>query len=329
MVSVIIPVYNVENYLAACLDSVLQQTYRDLEILLIDDGSTDQSGNICLEYAARDERILYLKTGNKGAADARNLALQICTGEYVAFVDSDDRIHPQAIELMLRAIRENNVPLVKADYDRIPDGGNPPFTRLEYESIAICTLDCWTEIKNSFVRPFIRAVWGALYTKNSLEGLLFEPGNSSEDTMYSCRLLVQNQRLVRIEAPLYQYRARNESIVTHTIAGKNDLDALDAGRQLIDFLSNVKPEFVELAKAEFFSECIDRENRFLHNGCDSRYEEELSQYIDVCAKALQIQLQSLLNADIPARRRLLCLAGRISFPAACRLKYWITSILNR
>ena len=127
MVSVIIPVYNVEKYLAACLDSVLQQTYRDLEILLINDGSTDRSGEICQEYAAQDARIRYFKTENRGLSEARNLGLRSCTGEYISFVDSDDRLHPQATEFMLQAIRETGVPLVKAGFDRIPDGENPPF----------------------------------------------------------------------------------------------------------------------------------------------------------------------------------------------------------
>ena len=174
MVSVIIPVYNVENYLAACLDSVLQQTYRDLEILLINDGSTDRSGEICLTYAAQDERIRYFKTENRGLSEARNLGLCSCTGEYISFVDSDDRLHPQAIEFMLRAIRENDVPLVKAGFDRIPDGGNPPFTRLEYEKLSVVVQDCETEIRNSFERELLRSIWSGLYSKSSLDGFHFE-----------------------------------------------------------------------------------------------------------------------------------------------------------
>lgn len=329
MVSVIIPVYNVENYLAACLDSVLQQTYRDLEILLINDGSTDRSGEICQEYAAQDERIRYFKTENRGLSEARNLGLRSCTGEYISFVDSDDRLHPQATEFMLQAIRETGVPLVKAGFDRIPDGENPPFTRFEYEKLSVVVQDCETEIRNSFERELLRSIWSGLYSKSSLDGFHFESGRFHEDAMFTYLVLSRNEKMVRINDPLYQYRRRIGSVVNHKIAGKVDIDRLEVSRQIIEFFAEKRPEFAELAKAELISECITRKNLVLHNECDPLYEEALTLYIDDCVKKLRPSLKILWNKDIPARRRLLCLAGRISFPAACRLKYWITSILNR
>ncbi len=103
MISVIVPVYNVEPYLAGCLDSILSQTYRDLEILLIDDGSTDRGGTICDEYAAKDPRIRVFHTENRGLSAARNRGLDEAKGEYVGFVDSDDRIDPDMFEYLLEA----------------------------------------------------------------------------------------------------------------------------------------------------------------------------------------------------------------------------------
>lgn len=114
-ISVIVPVYNCEQYLPQCLDSILSQTYSDLEILLIDDGSTDRSGIICDEYAARDSRILCLHQKNSGAAAARNAGLRAATGIYIAFVDSDDWLDPDMYEKMLHSAQEQDCDLVICD----------------------------------------------------------------------------------------------------------------------------------------------------------------------------------------------------------------------
>ena len=106
MISVIVPVYNVEPYLASCLDSIISQTYRELEILLIDDGSQDEIGKICDRYAASDERIRVFHTENKGLSAARNFGLDRAEGEYIAFVDSDDRIEPDMYDTLLVALIE-------------------------------------------------------------------------------------------------------------------------------------------------------------------------------------------------------------------------------
>ena len=102
LVSVIIPVYNVSRYLLQCLDSVISQTWRNLEIIIIDDGSTDGSGRICDQYADRDDRIKVIHSPNRGLSAARNLGLENLKGQYIAFVDSDDLIEPHAIETLIR-----------------------------------------------------------------------------------------------------------------------------------------------------------------------------------------------------------------------------------
>ena len=103
LVSVIIPVYNVSRYLPQCLDSVTSQTYQNLEIVIVDDGSTDGSGSICAHYAERDDRILLIRSENKGLASARNLGLGSICGEYISFIDSDDWVEPHMIEKLLEA----------------------------------------------------------------------------------------------------------------------------------------------------------------------------------------------------------------------------------
>lgn len=112
MISVIVPIFNTEKYLKRCLESILGQDYSKLEVLLIDDGSTDNSKIICKEYEAKDNRVRYIPKANEGQASARNLALELCTGDWVSFVDSDDWIEPGMYSEMMGVIKESNVDLV-------------------------------------------------------------------------------------------------------------------------------------------------------------------------------------------------------------------------
>ena len=108
LVSIIVPVYNVEKYLERCIDSLVNQTLKDIEIILVDDGSTDDSGNICDKYAKKDKRIKVIHKENGGLSDARNIGLSIANGRYLQFVDSDDFIHKQMIEILYNTIINNN-----------------------------------------------------------------------------------------------------------------------------------------------------------------------------------------------------------------------------
>ena len=124
MISVIVPVYNVEKYLRQCLDSIVAQTYRDLEIILVDDGSIDASGAICDEYAVRDSRIKVVHQPNRGLSSARNTGLDLVSGEYTFFIDSDDWIHEKALERLLLAQAKTNADLVLCNYQRVDEAGN-------------------------------------------------------------------------------------------------------------------------------------------------------------------------------------------------------------
>ena len=116
LVSIIVPIYNVEKYLRQCLDSILRQTFRPLEIILVNDGSTDGSDTICQEYAKIDERIVYLKKENGGVSDARNVGLDAVTSDYVLFIDSDDWIEPTYVEVLYEKIEEYQADIVFQNY---------------------------------------------------------------------------------------------------------------------------------------------------------------------------------------------------------------------
>ena len=116
LISIIVPIYNSENYIKKCLDSILAQTYSNLEVILIDDGSTDNSYNICKDYQKKDNRIVLLQQKNAGVSRARNHGLEVAKGEYIGFVDSDDYIEPEMYEILLNSIIESNSKIAICNY---------------------------------------------------------------------------------------------------------------------------------------------------------------------------------------------------------------------
>lgn len=121
LISVIIPIYNVEKYLKKCIDSIINQTYKNLEIILVDDGSPDNCGKICDEYAKKDQRIRVIHKKNGGLSDARNAGIDIAKGKYIAFVDSDDYVEKEYIEIMYKELKKNNVKIVQCGINKISD----------------------------------------------------------------------------------------------------------------------------------------------------------------------------------------------------------------
>ena len=201
LVSVIIPVYNTERYLRGCLESVCAQTYRELEILLVDDGSPDDSGAICDEYAARDARIRVLHQKNSGVCAARNAGLQMATGNYVCFVDSDDRLAENAVADLVSAALRSGAPYVgtlpenNGTDEMVIDFGKAPLELLKY----LCT-GCSA------------ASWAKLFDLRIIQehDLCFDTMlKCSEDALFNRQFLCHCDRLCLIFAPVYIQNTEN------------------------------------------------------------------------------------------------------------------------
>jgi len=235
-ISIIIPVYNVEPYIRKCLDSVINQTYKNLEILLIDDGSTDNSGIICDEYAKADVRIKVFHKENGGAESARNIGLKNITGQYVGFVDSDDRIEPDMYEILLDAIKTNNTQISVCPY----------FKDMDSESIYMKNRknipDCNIDTKNMLLYPlerdnymgFCGYLWNKLFAASLFEdGILFNENiKYGDDVLFYSKLVVKNRCAGSyVDNPLYHYYQRKESIA-HSKIIKFRADILTAYKQM-------------------------------------------------------------------------------------------------
>lgn len=207
MISVIIPVYNVEKYISQCLESVCNQIYDDLEIILIDDGSTDTSGEICDEYACKDDRIRVIHQENHGAAAAKNAGLRVATGTYLSFVDSDDYLEPGAYCHMMQLIQENRAEIVQCSYrdvfkDHTVEHSIKSATLNQIDFLALFTED-WT----------CALLWDKLYKRSIFDGIFFETGHKIDDEYFTYRGILNAKKVVRDNQIVYNYRKRASSVM--------------------------------------------------------------------------------------------------------------------
>lgn len=252
LVSIIVPIYNVEKYLNRCIESIVRQKYKCLEIILVDDGSPDQCPHICDEWCKKDSRIRVIHKSNGGLSDARNAGVSIATGEYIAFVDSDDWIHELYVEQLYRAVKEYNVGISACDVRWVHTeihnniSSNPVVQVYETEQ-ALNTL-----INGKIFRA---VVWNKLYHRDLLYGEQFEIGRYHEDEFFTYRILGKVQKMAFINEELYYYFQREGSIM-NSISYKH-LDSLDAYIERIRYFENNFPSLYKIDKMRFCVSCIN------------------------------------------------------------------------
>ena len=227
LISVIIPVYNVEAYLARCIDSVLAQTFANLEILLVDDGATDTSGAICDEYATRDSRIRVIHKANGGLSDARNAGLEACRGEYVVFIDSDDYISPLHIQNLWEALSAHDADIAVSDF-LVSESSDAAFRNEKTQTLCYTTQEALREM--FYAKAFSCSACGKLYRKAVFGQVRFPKGMLFED-LYTIPRVTQNaSRVVFSDDVTYCYFQRSGSIVHSGISTRHfaGFDMLDA-----------------------------------------------------------------------------------------------------
>ena len=207
-VSVIIPVYQVEKYLSRCLDSILAQTLTDFEILVVDDGSKDQSGSICDDYARKDKRIRVFHTENRGQAAARNLALNWLiansNSQYITFVDSDDWVHPQYLELLRKAIKMFDANISQCLYIQ---------TDKEHQLEIVTPQIICVSPEEQYIHWYNSICCAKMYARECFESVRFPEGVIYEDIAISYRLLFKQSKIAIVNEVLYYYFTRADSTV--------------------------------------------------------------------------------------------------------------------
>ncbi|MCR4673147.1 MAG: glycosyltransferase [Lachnospiraceae bacterium] len=208
-ISIIIPVFNVEDYLDKCIDSILTQSYRNLEIFLIDDGSTDNSGKICEHYAGKDDRIKCIHQKNAGAAAARNAGLRQASGEYLAFVDSDDYLEADAYSCMIELLREYQADAVQCSFRKIMHEGSK-----EYIAEPVVRKYNAMEYLKKYTEDWTCGLlWDKLYRRQLFEGITFEEGHRIDDEFFTYQGMMNVNMIVRSPQIVYNYRQRYGSLM--------------------------------------------------------------------------------------------------------------------
>ena len=202
-ISVIVAVYKMPEYLPRCIDGILNQTFRDLELILMDDGSPDSSGDICDAYAGKDSRVYVIHQDNAGVCVARNNALDYVfansTSKWIFFIDNDDWMHPETLERLLKGAEANGTAIAICGYGQT-EGEDPV---LEPEQLVPQVWDAADFYLNHFVNATV--CWGKLYSRSCFEGKRYPPGKYIEDEFLTYKLLFANESLAVIPAPLYAY----------------------------------------------------------------------------------------------------------------------------
>lgn len=215
-ITVIVPVYNVENYLNKCLDSLINQTYKNLEIIVINDGSTDNSGKICQEYAQKDNRIIYIEKENGGQSEARNMDLDRMTGSYVTFVDSDDWVELDYVEVLYNKLIEYQADIAVGNYYSYNEQegifyfhifGNSYYEKV-YDNVSIFENFYESEHMKNFA---LICVGGKLYKSDLFRELRFEVGKLGEDGYLNQKIYLLAEKTIYLNAGLYAYRQREGS----------------------------------------------------------------------------------------------------------------------
>jgi glycosyltransferase involved in cell wall biosynthesis len=253
-VSVIVPVYNVERYLAECVNSILGQTFEDFEILLVDDGSTDSSPVICDEYAAYDSRVRVIHKSNGGLSDARNAGIDAARADILSFIDSDDVVHSHMLEVLLIPILgANEIDASVCAYRRFSDSDELDTTNL----YGFTTDDVSSEVALERIYAntpanFGFVAWNKVYRRTLFEstGIRYPVGRIHEDDFTTYKLLYAARNVELVDAELYFYRMREGSIMSGSShIDEHSIDAIDARREAYEFFKD-KEQPLALASAK-------------------------------------------------------------------------------
>lgn len=244
LISVVVPVYKVESYICKCVDSIINQTYKNLEIILVDDGSPDNCGKICDDYAKKDKRIKVIHKKNGGLSDARNAGIKETTGKYIGFVDSDDWIDHTMYMKLYQMLTNTNSDIAVCELCRVSN--EEKIKRITEGKITAYTQEkyalCFFKIGSQSIEYYAPT---KLYKREIIEDNQYPVGLTSEDVYGTYKAIVKAKKIVKTTEELYFYRY-NEQSITGSFS-KKDLDLLKIWDLVVEYTKKIKPEYIEYA----------------------------------------------------------------------------------
>ncbi len=263
LISVIMPIYKVELYLHECIDSIINQTYSNLEIILVDDGSPDNCGKICDEYAKQDDRIVVVHKSNGGLSDARNVGLNIAHGDYIVFIDSDDWMERSGIQILYELAQKYDADIVIGGVEKFEDSTKEIiWTTRKDNSGQTVVLSKEEAIKDFLINGC--ASWARLYKAGIHKEVFFPTGEINEDEAIVLSLLDRCKTIVKTNIVVYQYRFRQESI-TSTRWSRKKLAWYEHCKSNLRFTIDNYPELETYAEARYRSSILWALNNMSEN----------------------------------------------------------------
>lgn len=281
LISIIVPVYNQENNIDRCLKSISNQKYRNLEIILVDDGSTDSSPMICDKYAKLDSRVNVLHIPNGGVANARNIALDVCQGEYVTFIDSDDFVSEKYVETLYKLTIENDVNVAFCKYNVVNayDIEKSVFTITDCVVNEVKTIDIFFEYDygNDYT---LRHNWTALYKRDVIGDIRFDTDiYVGEDALFNAKVMIKTSRIACTTEVLYYYVHYSAS-ASHGFFDIKKSTVIEAWYRIIEIYKDKPFSFLQGCYQSFAQEC--------HNGMRSLLKKKFDKFLFIkTKKALQ------------------------------------------
>lgn len=279
LVSVIIPVYNVGEYIEQCLRSVMSQSYSNLEIIVVDDGSTDSTFDICSRLAQEDNRILIIHIENSGVSVARNVALKNAKGEYIGFIDGDDLIEPKMYEILMNQMSASTSDIVICGFDN-------------KEHITHCSLETvWKEytsdvfMEQSFFSSTVqveRTLWHMLFKRKTLEGLQFDSDLiNGEDNLFILKAYLKAENISLTSKVLYHYIKRKNSLTTSNFSKEKVVSRFESSMRQAQILQEKYPKHLKQIKRKALIDCVNFSKKLIENRVQ---DEELFDRAVSCSK---------------------------------------------
>lgn len=306
IVSYIIPVYNVEKYLERCINSLLEQTYSNIELVLVDDGSTDESGKICNQYAEKYPNIQVYHLKNGGASLARKYGLEKSKGDFVAFVDSDDTVDIRLTELLMKALKVSGLQIAVCDVSKKIDN------EISWEK-AVNSEEVVTILENSVLmeRFFHYDFWGMvgkIYHRSVFQSIYFPKATINEDYVVMVQLFTKYQRVAYVPQSLYHYRLHSGGLSTLALTERK-FEELDNAAFVYHYVVKVACDYKEYALANYMGSCVKLMNAVYREGKVVQFHAHVNEIKGVFRKnfmAAMINSQLLWKLKVLICLLLLC-----------------------
>ena len=316
LISVIVPIYNVEPYLDACVSSIAEQSYTNLEIILVDDGSPDRCPEMCDRWAEKDPRVRVIHKSNGGLSDARNCGMEQASGDYLSFVDGDDTIAPDFISDLHAAIVEEGSQISMCSMVTQSEGAcTEPFGfqgKAKYKSSE-------AGLRALITEEIATVACNKLYDRAIMEGVFFPKGKYHEDVFWSYQIFGKTERSVKIGYPGYIYRQRGNSIMGAGYSSRR-LDAVEALCQRQHYLDDRFPALSPLAREKLLFACLYHGQ----NAMKALTSDDLTSCMDRLKTVIkEYRFSSVAGTSCKFTHKIWLILEQLSFTGTCRLRNFL------